>query len=83
MPNNHHLRKFSYLPGLAHVKYWKDKTVLGYLLSRFFGKTRIEFPRKESMSATTLTWFAIAGYFIWLCIILVPVALVLWSLSVF
>ncbi len=83
MPNNHHLRKFSYLPGLAHVKYWKDKTVLGYLLSRFFGKTRIEFPRKESMSATTLTWFAIAGYFIWFCIILVPVALVLWSLSVF
>jgi hypothetical protein len=82
-PNNFHLNKFFYMPGLAHIKYWKDKTVLTYLLSRFFGKERIEFPRKESMSATLLTWFAIAGYFTWLCIILIPIALVLWSLGVF
>ena len=82
-PNNFHLNKFFYMPGLAHIKYWKDKTVLTYLLSRFFGKERIEFPKKESMSATLLTWFAIAGYFTWLCIILIPVALVLWSLGVF
>ena len=82
MPNNQHLNKFFYVPGLAHVKYWKDNTVLGYVLSRFFGKDRLEFLREKSMSARTLTWFALAGYLIWLIALLSPLALILWFAGV-
>ena len=82
-PNNYHLKKFSYIPGLAHVKYWKDKTVLGYLLSRFFGASRLEFSRGKSKSANKLIWRALAGYLIWLAVLLFPLFLILWLLGLF
>ena len=82
MSNNFHLTKFFYTPGLAHIKYWDDGTVLSYLLSRFFGKERILFSN-ESFSKIKVLWYAIAGYFTWLCIILIPIALVLWLSGVF
>ena len=36
-PHNLHLRS-GLIPGVAHVRYWKDKWVLRYVLSRTYGK---------------------------------------------
>jgi hypothetical protein len=81
--DNYHLKRIFYLPGLAHMAYWKNKTVLGYLLSRFYGRDRVEFIREEAWSPVILAWLAILGYLIWLAVIALPVILILWIAGVF
>ena len=68
MPNNHHLKNIFRVPGLAHIAYWKDKTFLNYLLSRFFGKARVEYKGKP-FPAFLLFLFGFTAYLIWLLII--------------
>ncbi len=68
LPNNYHLRNIFRLPGLAHVAYWKDKTFLSYLLSRFFGIDRIVY--KEKMFPGILLFlFGTTAYLIWMGIV--------------
>lgn len=81
--DNYHLKRFFYIPGLAHTAYWKDKTILSYLLSRFYGKNHVVFIRENSWPATTLTLMAVLGYLIWLAIILLPIVILLLVLGVF
>jgi hypothetical protein len=69
MPNNYHLRNLFRLPGLAHVAYWKDKTFLSYLLSRFFGKKRVTFKRKRAFHPIILMIIAGIAYLIWVMLI--------------
>jgi hypothetical protein len=68
MPNNYHLLNIFRIPGLAHVDYWKDKTFLNYLLSRFFGKTRVEY-KEKLFPAVLLLLFGSTAYIIWMIII--------------
>ena len=69
MPNNYHLKNLFRLPGLAHVAYWKDKTFLSYLLSRFFGKERVTHKRKKAFHPLVLALIASIAYSIWLLLI--------------
>lgn len=82
-PNNHHLDNFLYVPGMAHLIYWKDRTVLGYLLSRFFGRDKLLFEREKSMPATRLTLLALTGYIVWLLVLLLPLYSLLLLFGVF
>jgi len=63
-PVNHHIA-FPALPGLAHVVYWKDKSMLRYLLSRLYGKAILNVPSLTPRSERAIKIFAVAGYFIW------------------
>jgi len=78
MPNNYHLKNIFRIPGMAHVAYWKDKTFLNYLLSRFFGKERVEYKGK-SFPAILLMLFGFTAYFTWL-IIIASILYGLWQL---
>ncbi|RKY93745.1 MAG: hypothetical protein DRQ01_03990, partial [Ignavibacteriae bacterium] len=69
MPNNYHLKNLFRLPVLAHVAYWKDKTFLSYLLSRFFGKDRVQHKRRKPFPAFVLVLIPITAYLIWLIIL--------------
>ena len=69
MPNNYHLKNLFRIPGLAHVAYWKDKTFLSYLLSRFFGKERVTHKRKKAFPAIVIMLIAFAAYLTWLILI--------------
>jgi hypothetical protein len=68
-PNNYHLKNLFRLPGLAHVAYWKDKTFLSYLLSRFFGKERVTHKRKRAFHPIVLALIASTAYLIWLILL--------------
>ena len=70
MPNNYHLRRIPRIPGLAHNAYWKDKTFLRYLLSRFFGIDRVNYQRNKPFKKFSLILIALMAYLTWLAIIL-------------
>jgi hypothetical protein len=67
-PNNYHLKNILRIPGMAHVAYWKDKTFLNYLLSRFFGKDRVEYKGKP-FNPLLLFLFGFTAYLTWLLIL--------------
>jgi len=79
MPNNYHLKNLFRLPGLAHVAYWKDKTFLSYLLSRFFGKERVQHKRRKPFPAFVLLLIPFTAYLIWI-ILLAGIFYGLWQL---
>jgi len=66
-PLNDHIG-FWAIPGLAHIKYWKDKITLRYLLSRLYGKAVLNVESPESRSPLTVKIFAIIGYCVWLAL---------------
>ena len=70
MPNNYHLKNIFRFPGLAHVAYWKDKTFLGYLLSRFFGRVRLEHKRRKSFPRIVIAFLGFSSHLLWLALIL-------------
>ncbi|MBK7632752.1 MAG: hypothetical protein IPJ23_19110 [Ignavibacteriales bacterium] len=53
---NIHLDRFFYLPGLAHIKYWSDSTVLKYLLSKFYGLERLN--KLKQPEEKSSSWFS-------------------------
>lgn len=78
-PNNYHLKNLFRLPGLAHIAYWKDKTFLSYLLSRFFGKERVTHKRKRAFNPIVLALIASTAYLIWV-ILIVAILCGFWQL---
>jgi len=80
-PNNYHLRNLFRLPGLAHVAYWKDKTFLSYLLSRFFGKERVTHKRKKAFHPLVLALIASTAYLIWI-ILIAGILYGIWQLAI-
>ncbi len=64
-PLNYHIG-FWAIPGRAHIKYWKDKITLRYLLSRLYGKAVLNVPPLKLRSPLTLRMFAVTGYLVWL-----------------
>jgi len=78
-PNNYHLKNLFRLPGLAHVAYWKDKTFLSYLLSRFFGKERVQHKRRKPFPAIVLMLIPFTAYLTWI-ILLAGILYGLWLL---
>ena len=68
-PLNYHIG-FWAIPALAHIKYWKDKITLRYLLSRLYGRTILNVESLKSRSPLTVKLFAVAGYCIWLALTL-------------
>ena len=81
-PLNYHLKRFFRLPGLAHVAYWNDATVLRYLFSRFYGIKRVRMTRETPLTADELTRNALVGYCVWFALTVgVIIALVLLTLQ--
>lgn len=79
MPNNYHLKNLFRLPGFAHVAYWKDKTFLSYLLSRFFGKERVQHKRRKPFPAFVLLLIPFTAYLTWI-VLLAGILYGLWKL---
>ena len=79
MPNNYHLKNLFRLPGLAHIAYWKDKTFLSYLLSRFFGKERVQHKRRKPFPAFVLLLIPFTAYLTWI-ILLAGILYGLWQI---
>lgn len=68
-PVNIHIKLFKYLPGLAHVGYWRDPFTLRYVLSRAYGKEFLEDEGTKVQSAALKTFYALVGYVVWFSII--------------
>ena len=68
-PLNIHVKLFRYLPGLAHVGYWRDPIALRYILSRVYGKEFLEDDKIEEQSPVAKTFSALVGYIVWFAIV--------------
>lgn len=71
-PSNLHIGfRSGFLPGLAHVAYWKDPTTLRFILARTFGATYLRDQEYRPWSPTALTALAAMGYITWAAVLLV------------
>jgi hypothetical protein len=86
-PKNYHIKLWA-IPGLAHIKYWKDSLTLKYLLSRVYGREHLQYDSPIPYSGTTLSLYALVGFLVWSGIIIVLilsplVSYVLWPFIVY
>lgn len=63
-PSNIHIRS-GFIPGLAHVAYWKDRTTLRFILGRTFGSAHLKDKEFRPWPPVVLSALAAIGYFTW------------------
>jgi hypothetical protein len=67
-PQNYHIGLLK-VPGLAHLAYWSDVSMLRYVLARLYGKEFMPDKDYRPMPARVLTIVSAAGYIVWAVII--------------
>lgn len=78
-PANLHIRS-GFIPGWAHLAYWKDVRTLRFILSRTYGKTYLYDQEYIPWSAQTLSALAALAYFLWAAILIAGVyAIIQWG----
>ena len=79
-PQNFHIG-FWKIPGYAHVRYWKDRSTLKYILSRLYGQEFLPVRPINPSSPFYLTLLALIGYSVWGAIIAALLAFLLYLAS--
>ena len=67
-PSNLHIRS-GWIPGLAHIAYWKDRSTLRFILGRTYGASYLQDQEYQPWSPTVLSALAALGYFTWMTIL--------------
>jgi len=67
-PSNLHIRA-GWVPGLAHVAYWNDRTTLRFILGRTYGASYLQDQEYRPRSPTALSALAALGYITWTAIL--------------
>ena len=59
----------SFIPGLAHIAYWKAKDVTRFILSRLYGRSYLQDQQPKQQSKLSSIVFAGIGYVVWVCLL--------------
>jgi hypothetical protein len=67
-PSNIHIRS-GFIPGFAHIAYWKDPSALRFILGRTFGPEYLRDKEYRPWSPTLLSALAGMAYFTWAAVL--------------
>jgi hypothetical protein len=69
----------SFIPGMAHLAYWKSEDVTRFILSRLYGRSYLQDKQPKQQSKFSSLAFATIGYVVWVCLLYGIILAVWWN----